>query len=229
MLSKLTPRTFTSVIITTVCLVIGWGTDKLHAQPAGPVAIQESPPISALTQAPEQSTGSPSDLNLDPSLGNQDSLTPLQNRDLSTDVKAVNISLSGLGTGLVPESPIESSKEPVGLPNGMARGAMFQCVHWRPATICHFPLYFEDAMLERHGQVRYGRLQSFASGAKFFTTIALLPYLKTLQPSCTSRYALGHYRPGSCAPVLKDHVPYDRHAVAVESLTLAGFFWGAPL
>ncbi len=93
----------------------------------------------------------------------------------------------------------------------------------------HYPLYFEDAMLERHGQSRYGCLQPMVSGAKFLWTIPTLPYQYTLRPKHDCVYALGHCRPGSCAPVWHDMLPYDRHAMVVEALSLAGFFWAMPL
>lgn len=158
-----------------------------------------------------------------------ESLKPLQDRKLSLAVTPVSISMDGLGTGEVPELNVWEGSGKMMLPDGYARGALPKCVHWRPSMLSHYPLYFEDAMLERHGQVRWGHLQPLASGVKFFSTLTLYPYLRTLQPPCECRYALGHYRPGSCAPVLKDHLPWDRRAAAVETLALASFFWAAPL
>lgn len=166
----------------------------------------------------------------DGALGQSESLAPLQSRELVNAVQTVNLSLDGIGTGSIPDSTPEwLSDSPVGLPDGMSRGAIYQCVHWQSSNICHFPLYFEEAMLERHGHVRWGRLQPWASGVRFFTTISLLPYLKTLQPTYQTRYVLGQYRAGSCAPALHDTVPWDRNAAAVETLSLAGFFWATPL
>ncbi len=201
---------------------------------AGDASQDESPSDRNLGLGADDEDVDPADANNDSEAANsdagaEDSLAPLQNRPLSMRVTAVNLSLADLGTGLTPEPAQEQLMQPVPLPTGISRGAVFQCVHWYPSGICHYPLYFEDAMLERHGQVRYGHLQPLASGAKFFATIPLLPYLKTLQPTCQPRYALGHYRPGSCAPVLKDHLPYDRRAAIVETLSLAGFFWAVPL
>jgi hypothetical protein len=115
------------------------------------------------------------------------------------------------------------------LPDGQQRGMIAQSVHWKPANICHFPLYFEDAMLERHGHVRWGCAQPLVSGAKFITTLPLLPYITTLQPPCEPRYTLGHFRPGNCAPALKDHLPWDRRAATVEVLSAGAYFWAMPL
>ena len=154
----------------------------------------------------------------------------VQNRPLVNEVKAVDLSLSNVGNGLIPEPNLDWLNEStMALPDGSARGAAFYCVNWQSSNICHFPLYFEDAMLERHGHVRFGRFQPWVSGIKFFGTISLIPYLKTLQPTCQTRYVLGHYRPGTCAPALRDTLPWDRDAAVVETLSLASFFWAAPL
>lgn len=155
----------------------------------------------------------------------ENSLMPLQNRGLNNRVQVVDLSVSGLGTGQVPEG----ASEQLQVEAAYGRSAVFKCVHWHPSMICHYPLRFEEAMLERHGHVRFGLLQPFASGARFFATIPMIPYLNTLQPRHQSVYALGNYRPGSSAPMLRESIPYDARAAVVESMAVAGFFWAAPL
>ena len=156
-------------------------------------------------------------------------LNPDQSRPLSVNVGAVNITTIEIGTGVLPEGASRTEATSRMLPTGLEREARFVCAHWQPSLVTHYPLYFEDAMLERHGHVRWGHLQSFASGVKFFSTLPMLPYLRTLRPKHDCIYQVGHYRAGSCAPVLKDHLPYDKHAAVVEGLSLAGFFWAMPL
>jgi hypothetical protein len=172
------------------------------------------------------------DENAQSSTSPRDGLTPMQNRELTLQVYAVSTSEKGIGTGLVPESG-RMKKDKVYLPTGASRGMQYTHVCWRASNIRHFPLYFEDAMLERHGHTRcflgYEVAQSFVSGAKFFGTIPLLPYLGTLRPRHDCVYALGHYRPGSCAPCLRDNIPYDAKAAIVESASAAAFFWAVPL
>lgn len=153
------------------------------------------------------------------------SLTPLQNRELSIPVRVVDLSVADLGTGSLPESAAEKQQKLAFL----GRGAIDKCVHWHPSEICHYPLRFEEPMLERHGHVRFGCWQPLASGAKFFATIPLLPYLNSLRPCCEPVYAFGNYRPGSCAPLLRETLPYDQRAAVTEALALAGFFWAMPL
>ncbi len=160
----------------------------------------------------------------------RDALTPLQSRELSVLIQPVNVSLDGIGTGILPDGADRTGEAQLSnLPTGYERGATYKVVNWQPSLICHYPLYFEDAMLERHGHVRFGRLQSLASGAKFFGTLPLLPYLYTLKPKHECLYALGHYRVGSCAPLVRDNLPWDRNAAVVEALALSSFFWAAPL
>ncbi len=157
-----------------------------------------------------------------------DILTPLQNRQLNMSVSAVNIGETEIGTGAIPQRSPFSETELGLLPDGAARGAPFKTVYWRPTCMWHFPLYYEDAMLERHGHIRFGRFQPIVSGAKFFGTIPLLPYRATLQPPKIGQYVLGNFRPGTPAPALRGRLPWDGRAAVVETLSAAGFFWGAP-
>jgi hypothetical protein len=152
-------------------------------------------------------------------------LTPLQNRKLSLPVQVVDLSVAGLGTGILPESAADAQVQQTHL----VRAAAFKCVHWHPSSICHYPLRFEETMLERHGHVRFGCWQPLASGVRFFATIPMLPYISTLRPPLEPVYALGTYRPGSSAPLLRDSLPYDQHAAVAEALALSGFFWAMPL
>ncbi len=157
-------------------------------------------------------------------------ITPVQSAGLKLNVVRVNISTNTIGTGVLPDDTAANRAPPsMGLLDGQSRGIVAQQVNWRPANVCYFPLYFEDAMLERHGHVRWGHAQPIVSGVKFLSTLPLLPYLKTMHPPCEPRYALGHFRPGSCAPALKDHLPWDSQAATVEAISLGAFFWAAPL
>lgn len=160
----------------------------------------------------------------------QESLAPLQNEELSIAVRVVSVSIDSIGTGQLPEpARYADSSEAQWLPDGISRGVSSKPVYWRPSLVFHHPLHWEDAMLERHGHQRWGHLQPLVSGAKFFGVIALHPYLHTLNRPWECQYALGNYRPGSCAPVVKDHLPWDKRAAAVQTLATAGFFWAAPL
>lgn len=163
--------------------------------------------------------------NVDDAKKSENSLTPIQSRELTTNVHVVDMSVAGLGTGTIPAAAFDKRQAEA----FDGRLAAQKCVYWHPSDICHYPLRFEEAMLERHGHVRLGYLQPLVSGVRFFTTIPMIPYLNTLQPRHQPVYALGNYRPGSCAPMLRDTIPYDKHAAVVEAMAVAGFFWATPL
>jgi hypothetical protein len=71
---------------------------------------------------------------------------------------------------------------------------------WRAAALCHKPLYFEDVQLERYGHTYGPVLQPCISAAHFFASVPLMPYKMGVEPPLECVYALGYYRPGSCAP-----------------------------
>ena len=73
---------------------------------------------------------------------------------------------------------------------------------WTASALCHKPLYFEDVSLERYGHSAGPLRQTLLSGAHFFGNVAILPYNVGLHGPFECRYALGYYRPGSCAPWL---------------------------
>ena len=198
--------------------------------------VQESSPSDAVqawktTTESKASKGESTDESKKSS--GRDTLAPMQNRDLSTRIQPASITPDKIGTGLVPtRASLHTSTQPQSDVTAL-RGMYHTHVYWRASNIQHYPLYFEDAMLERHGHTRsfYGfeYAQSVISGVKFFATIPLLPYHETLRPKCQCVYALGHYRPGSAAPCLRDNLPYDSRAAIVESASAAAFFWAAPL
>jgi hypothetical protein len=99
---------------------------------------------------------------------------------------------------------------------------------WAAANTYSNPRYFEDRMLERHGHERCPPLTPVISGARFFTGIAMLPYLMTVSPPCREESTLGYFRSGSAAPALKQRPPYDRRALLVEVAAIAAAFLALP-
>lgn len=88
---------------------------------------------------------------------------------------------------------------------------------WKASALCHKPLYFEEEHLERYGHEWGPYLQPVISGAHFFVTIPILPYKMGLEPPNECIYALGHYRPGNCAPYLIDPIPFSWRAALFEA------------
>jgi hypothetical protein len=90
-------------------------------------------------------------------------------------------------------------------------------VMWKASGLCHKPLYFEDPHLERYGHEWGPISQPIVSGAHFFGTFFILPYKMGLQTPNECVYALGHYRPGSCAPYMIDPLPFTWRAALFEA------------
>ena len=96
---------------------------------------------------------------------------------------------------------------------------------WKASALCHKPLYFEQVQLERYGHSAGPIKQPILSGAHFFVNIATLPYKMGIHPPRECQYALGYYRPGSCAPWLIPPVPLSvRGALAQTAAVAAGIY-----
>jgi hypothetical protein len=101
---------------------------------------------------------------------------------------------------------------------------------WHPMTyaytassVCHKPLYFENIQLERYGHSHGPLLQPIHSVAHFFVRLATLPYHTALHPANECEYPLGLYRPGDCAPWLKDPIPFSLSGFRRQALVTGGW------
>lgn len=118
----------------------------------------------------------------------------------------------------------QAFSEEKALPEGFDRSDTWSLTayFWHaPNTFSH-PLFFEDVMLERHGHERFPCLQPLVSGGRFFATIPALPYLAAVRDPWDCDYHLGHYRPGTCAPLLRQRPPYERRAAIIQAGATAG-------
>jgi hypothetical protein len=93
---------------------------------------------------------------------------------------------------------------------------------WKASGVCHKPLYFEEVQLERYGHSAGPVLQPALSGAHFFLNIATLPYKMGISPPNECEYALGYYRPGSCAPWLLPPIPLSVRGALLEAGAITG-------
>lgn len=93
---------------------------------------------------------------------------------------------------------------------------------WLASNLKHNPLYFEDVALERYGHTYSDVVQPFVSVSKFGVQAIGLPYQFALNAAWDEQYALGHYRPGECAPPLRYKIPFNKDA----ALTAAGVYTG---
>ena len=94
--------------------------------------------------------------------------------------------------------------------------------YWAANELSYRPLYFEDPLLERYGQVGMGKLQPGVSAVRFLGTLPMLPYKVALDPPLSPVYSLGHYRPGSAVPELRYGVPWKWNAALLQVGTWAG-------
>ena len=93
---------------------------------------------------------------------------------------------------------------------------------WKASALCHKPLYFEQVHVERYGHARHPLLEPVLEGAHFFASVPLLPYKMGLQPPKECVYALGYYRPGSCAPYLLDPLPLSLRGALFQGAAIYG-------
>ena len=137
-----------------------------------------------------------------------------------------NISIRDIGSerakGSAPEDAVAGRlPNMISLPFGPDRFGQWSLDYktWTAPVFCHQPTYFEDTMLEQHGHERVPALQPILSGVRFYSTAAFLPYLSYLNPPLKYSYHGDHYRPGSCAPALRQRPPYDKGALRFQLLT----------
>lgn len=141
---------------------------------------------------------------------------------LLPNLSVPNTSIQGVGTGATPEDVVGGRLPPrIPMPYGADRYGFWalESKTWTAPVFCHQPLYFEDAMLERHGHERFPYAQPLVSGARFFGSVALLPYKSYLQRPLEDRYSTGYSRPGSAAACVRQRVPYDAGAMRFQLLT----------
>lgn len=100
---------------------------------------------------------------------------------------------------------------------------------WAPSNIHYNPLYFNDPVLERYGQVRvHDVVQPFYSMARLGIQLIGLPYEMALHPMCDHEYPLGYYRPGDPAPKLIYQPPLNAKGGAVAAGVYTGLIFLVP-
>lgn len=206
-----TPAATNPVTITSPVVVAP--ATPLPATPA-PIAVQQQPtPSSTLVGVGGNSADNSGD-----SSNNNDDTGPIRVPQLTVP----NISVSDIGTKMLPEDMVAGRlPAKIALPYGPERpnADTMTMKTWTAPVFCYQNLFFEDVMLERHGHERCWPLQPVISGARFFTSYAMMPYSAVLHPPLQDRYSTGHYRAGTAAPCLRQRVPYDKTALRMQLLT----------
>ena len=99
---------------------------------------------------------------------------------------------------------------------------------WKASGLCHKPLYFEQIQVERYGHSFGPVAQPLISAAHFFGNALILPYQMGISPPNECEYALGYYRPGSCAPYLLSPLPLSVRGALLQSGTAVGLAFAVP-
>ena len=99
--------------------------------------------------------------------------------------------------------------------------------YWQASLLCHEPVYFEDINLDRHG-FSHGCCQPAISGTKFFTTVAILPYLIGADPPCCEQFVLGENRPGSHACYICQRPRFSLRGASVQASAVTGLIFLIP-
>jgi hypothetical protein len=151
---------------------------------------------------------------------NEDCLTSSQLRGVVPGIEAVSLDVLR-GPGRTPgscfaEQPFDETPSSGNLP----RWAGCNGYHWKASGLFSNPLYFEDVSLERYG--RTSCVQNVVSGAKFFGTVAILPYKMGVDCPREHVYVLGHKRPGNCAPAVCEHPPCSLRGAALQAGAVTG-------
>ena len=103
-------------------------------------------------------------------------------------------------------------------------GGVYQ---WEPSALCHYPLYFEEINVERHGH-RVPVVQPVISAAHFFATVPALPFLMALDPPHRPIYALGHCRPGDLEACPIRRIPVLLTPSVVEAAVIVALCFAIP-
>jgi hypothetical protein len=156
-----------------------------------------------------------------PNIGGQtlEQALAAKNPDLKDDCLSVKDlkKISQLTTSITP-SPGDLPKDcPWGGDDFRPRSWAPVTFTWTASALCHHPLYFEDIQVERYGHTLGPWLQPFASAARFYLTVPILPYKMGLELPDECMYTLGYYRPGDCAPYMLDPLPLSIRASVFEA------------
>lgn len=160
-------------------------------------------------------------------------------RDLAYE-KAVIETNSGtleeLQLNRLSESDIAYIAENWGLPSeclleqaeAIPRNWVMTTMTWKASNVCHTPLYFQDVNLERYGHTHGPVLEPLVQTAHFFGNVIVLPYKMGVHSPHECQYPLGYYRPGNCAPWIKQPVPISAKGALTQAVTMSGLFWLVP-
>lgn len=199
--------------------------DGFAQTPSAPTAEVDATRVTP--EAPLQTPPSPAPLQTPPAGANGATHvpTPQSLEQLEAVLQATEVGMPNLALaeGLMPPNPAGQVFTEASQTRTLAREDFQDAgYHWMASGVWSRPLYFEDVMLERHGHSRGHYTQPFISGGRFFGSVLILPYTMTLDPPHAHFSTLGHYRPGSVAPLVRQRPRWRNDAAAVQAATVTG-------
>lgn len=212
-------RFCTAVLLGTLLAPIPASAQNPTTRPTAPI-----PP--AETRSPLPIPSSPDRLGGESIFGEAERLPKVNDGNLMVPpIMAATTNIEKIGNGSAPKPFRTQEDSPTtDLPeSGYERSANWSPLSYQFAAANTFshPRYFEDRMLERHGHERFPYLQPMISGAKFFGTFPMLPYLMTVSPPADIEYQLGYFRPGTAVYPYIQRPPYQRDAAIVQGSAIA--------
>jgi hypothetical protein len=130
--------------------------------------------------------------------------------------------LKELSTNIAPSDGVLPPECPLVEQPGAPHGVVLTTFTWTASALCHKPLYLEDVALERYGHSWGPLLQPFVSGARFYLGTLAIPYKMGIEPPTECVYALGYYRPGSCAPYTLGPIPISARGALLQGVYATG-------
>lgn len=221
------PHPLSTLLRSTAVLAVGVSLNLLSSTPTVAEGISEYLAI-AQQSKPTEADRDATKLGGDSIFGGTERLPTIVEGGRLTlpPITTATTATSEIGNGSLPKSytGAEGTAEEVLREQINQRDAAWAISQYQFAAANTFshPLYFEDVMLERHGHERFPKLTPMISGARFFATVPMLPYLMTVRPACDCEYKMGHFRVGDCVYPYIQRPPYERNAVIVEAAAIAG-------
>lgn len=198
---------------------------------AGPSPARRGPAAALARRAPVGSEPPPLEDVPDPYRPAAGNLRPQAQGDQNTaevlnlrcaDEYAKLKQLKDLSTNIAPSSGVLPPECPLVEEPGAAHGVVLTTFTWTASALCHKPLYLEDVALERYGHSWGPLLQPFVSGTRFYLGTLAIPYKMGIEPPTECVYALGYYRPGSCAPYTLGPIPISARGALLQGIYATG-------
>lgn len=191
------------------CQAPAWGQDGSSPQ------LESQVPETMQTQSADGGDGPSSIFDCPPADSLNAFLTPLSSIRVSVTPSSGNLPNDCTKTLFKEEAAVA----------GLEANTQF---HWQPTNFFHQPLYFDDQPLERYGQTAHPLIQPVVSGAKFFGTFPIVPYKMGFNGTHDCVTPMGYYRPGSCAPCVRELYPFTWKGALLEAGVASGMVFGLP-